>query len=210
MAKVLTGDLVVKLWADMQSEFNFKVLRKNKSSTMRMVGSFLQMIGVQDRGDFMNKYAVTFWDKIYIPYEIGKAAGRWGLVSQVTNLAHEAHHVVQFRKNPVKFPFKYITSTSARAHYEMESMRASMEVYKYLTGEMLEPALVASRLKAYGCKQKDIDVTQKSLEAAYKVIEKGGVVTETSQYLIMLMERSDMRVEVLPPMHVFFDKTLFL
>lgn len=207
--KDLDSKSVIRLWADVQSKFRFSVVDKNKSSVMHLVGGFLQLIGVQDRKYFMSRYAVTFRDKVYIPFVIG-SGDRWQLVAQVCNLAHEAHHVVQFRKSPVKFPFRYVVSSTDRAFYEMEAMRASMEMYRYLTGEMMDPAYVAGRLQAYACKQRDINVTQKSLEAVCKTIEKGGVITETAQYIIQLMERSEMKVGKLPPMSLWLDNGLFL
>ena len=207
--KDLNRKIVEDLWDDMQSRFRFKVLDKNKSSTMRLIGNLLQIMGVQSRKTFMSRYAVTFRDKVYIPFEIG-GGNYWHLVGQVCNVVHEAHHVICFHKSPFKFPVRYLVSSTARAHYEMEAMRARMEMYRYLTGRMLEPSLVAGRLKAYACRQKDIDVTRKSLEAVYKVIERGGVVTETAQYAIQTLERNGKDIGKLPIMYSGFDKSSLL
>lgn len=189
----MNQDLVVAVWRAMQQFYNTRVINKADSDLMKVVGSTLDLLGVQDKGVFLTRYTTTINHAIYVPFEIGNPAH--GLVGQLALCAHEHQHVIQAdREGWATFAAKYVVDHAARAIYEAEAYVCNMEVAHVLGGFTIEElrgslSTYARQLKdGYGCTDDDVLVAEAALGLGLKQLEEVGVVNEASRKVIQLVE----------------------
>jgi hypothetical protein len=130
------------------------------------VAKVLVTLGVMSNEDFLNKTATTLYGAILVPFVPGTIHAYFNLVSQLTTLAHELEHVVQFREHPLGFPFEYLVDSRQRAIAEVDAMKPALLLRHQIEPLKGSPAEVAARyaakLSTYRCDEDDIE-TAKSL-----------------------------------------------
>jgi hypothetical protein len=183
MKPVITSDLVQQLWTHMETTYGSELARKD-TPEMQLIANMLEEIGVMDTESFLLRFTTTLGNTIYIPFEIGVETERYNLLSQIIICVHEHQHVKQFNDAGPKFSFDYLADSSHRAAYEVEAMKCNMEIYFWFTGEMLDVARLANKLKRYACTDDDIAVSLKALQMISKTVERGGISSDAGKVAI--------------------------
>lgn len=184
----VTPENVRNLWSHMADRYNVSVTRKRDAWIMRVAGKILPTPG------FLDSYVTTLWGRIYVPFTVGDDAPFigadgtshvWSLESQAAVVAHECQHLVQERRDGSwRYSWRYATSTAARAAYETEAYRATLEM-KWALGadgwDLHQEAIRhATGLKNYGCSAVDVGVAGITLGLAVDEITRGVVKTEAA------------------------------
>lgn len=198
MSIVLTPELVRGLWTHMAQTFGSVLVDKLRAPEMKMIAEFLGKMGVLDTTEFLENFATTLGNRIYIPFEIGvpRADNRYGLRSQVILCCHENYHVVQAKREGLPiFAAKYLANSANRAAYEAEAFVCNLEMRYFLDGGVLKNPQqlchdTAELLRFYACKPVDIAVTEKSLTIAAQIVQSGGVLRQTSRAAIDWLENN--------------------
>jgi len=175
------GD-VKDFWAFMSRKYGTKVVQKGNALEMKIVGGFLDLIGVLDKDTFMKNYTTTVGTIIYTPFIPGFAVPGWDLFAQIRVCAHEHQHVVQYKNaGALLFAWDYVTSTAKRTMYEVEAYRTGMELtWRYLK-QIQSAKAIAAGLKNYGCTADDTMVAEKALLLAVPAIKAGGLTTSVGR-----------------------------
>lgn len=177
----LTSEVVRDFWAHMQQQFESKVEQKQSSATMQIAATFLDLIDVQDRDQFMKDFVTTVGGTIYIPFEIGVESDQWPLWVQLRICVHEHQHVVQGgREGWATFGARYLTSSSWRAGYEAEAYGCDLEMEFWRTGKIIDLDQRVASLKHYGCKAEDIAQARDALAIRASVVAQGVVENRAS------------------------------
>jgi hypothetical protein len=185
----LTPELVRGLWDYMSKTYQSRVLDKRTSDLMDLCGWGLDLMGIQDREQFLQDFSTTFFDTIWIPFEIGKPVGKWDLWLQIVICVHEHHHVVQCRRDgALEFASKYLASDTERAVYEAEAYRGAVELHWWRWGTILDTAKLARRLLHYGCTETEVHFVDEYLKVSADAIRHGAVINETSNVAIAYLE----------------------
>lgn len=191
--QLVSGAHVIAVWAAMQKLYGTTVIDKSDSRLMKVVGSTLDLLGVQDKETFLKKYTTTINRAIYMPYPIG--APGVDFIGQLALCAHEHQHVVQAdREGWPAFAARYVVDHAARAVYEAEAYACNLEIAHALRGTPIAElagatAHYARALKeGYGCTDDDVAVVEAALDLSLKQLESGVVVNEASRRVIQLAE----------------------
>ena len=185
-----TSKHVRDFWRHMTRAYGTRFVNKNSAWEMRLVGMFLNRIGMLDKDDFMRHYTTTIGKRIYAPFDIGVPNDDYDLWDQISVCAHEHQHVEQLlRDGWLKFAGRYLISSAARAAYEAEAYRCNMELHYWRFGEIPDLRQLAERLEHYGCDQGDIDMVERMLELSAETVRRGGIINRASQKTIAWLER---------------------
>lgn len=125
-------DLIVA----MQNRFNARVWPKREFVTMRAIADLfevLALLGVEGTPDF-DRYWTTIGPFIFSP------KGHAPSGDDLSVIAHEMGHVVQWHRDHVRFAAEYLASPERRAVFEAEAERGRFEVL-HLIGEPLPQSL---------------------------------------------------------------------
>lgn len=183
---ILTPEIVIGTWQQMQVQHGTSVILKQDHAGMKLVGGFLDVIGVLDKEDFLQGYSTTIDHSIYVPFVIGDLVH--DLLSQLALCAHEHQHVIQVeREGWTKFAGLYLFDQGARGGWEAEGYRCNLELGYWWTGEVPEsaPAYYAEKLgKAYGCNAETVKVVTAALELVRENILEEGIVNQASREVI--------------------------
>lgn len=136
------------------------------------IRDILHMMGIRNARKFLDKYAITLGNTIFVPFKIGEG-DRNKRTRQVEVLCHEMIHVHQYRHNAAKFAAEYALSRSKRAHYEAEAIHADIELHYYLTGAKYDVSRFVDMLQAYRVRRRDLRVTKKHLTLISKFMKQG-------------------------------------
>jgi hypothetical protein len=161
---------------DVAKDFSLDAL-KNAGTEIHLIGLFLDKLGVMNVDKFLQDYATTLGERIYIPFEIGQE-DHTSLKSQVRICVHEHQHVLQYREEPLSFVVRYLADRAQRAMFEAEAFRCNLEVEYTLTGKVPSVTGYAEGLKAYNCTAEDVMVVEKALRLSKQTIEAGGITTK--------------------------------
>lgn len=174
----LTPEVVQRLWRYMQWAYNTTVVNKSSAAEMVLLSKVLPTKG------FLDQYVTTIGRRIYVPFEIGVANEDWSLTAQAAVCAHEHQHVVQLDRDGFKYLWSYALSTAARASYETEAYRTTLEMKWYIDGVISDLDHYADGLANYGCKAADVEKARKSLRSYVPEISNGIVRTKAAQIAI--------------------------
>lgn len=182
----VTSDDVKEFWKYMSKKYKFDIVTKSDAVEMKIVGWALDQMGILDKNDFLKKYATTIclgsWRCVYVPFEIGKG-GITQLIAQVETCVHESQHMVQADRDPL-YAIKYLSSDTNRTYYEVDAYRTNMELHYFFTGKLISPKAIADTLAAYSIGLADRRIAEKHLTVAAKIVQRGGVVTNSSKVSI--------------------------
>lgn len=192
MSVRVTKKMVVDYHEYMARRFNFTVIEKTDSDLMPIVSRALDVFGIMDKDTFLKRYATTvvdpFLDRkwVYIPWVpgVGSQSSR---AAQMRVLSHETEHTIQ--GEDINFILRYARSRSKRAHYEALATQAELETHCLLTGKPLNVSYAANRLKAYGVRAADIDVTKQHLALVNMVVVRGAVGTAAGKATRQFLRR---------------------
>ena len=147
--------------------------------------AILQVNPHADINAYFDHWAFTLGNLVWTPFSVEdpKPLASWPFYWQIITIAHEAMHRVQNKTHGLDvFGWDYLSNEESRGQYEYEAYRTGLELYPVLCdGQQLEPVMMAQTLTNYGCTSKTIEFVAAQLTAAKKIIQAGGVITETSQ-----------------------------
>jgi len=185
---ILAPNDVIALWDHLGAHFGGRVVHKQDAREMLVIARALDMLGVLDQQDFLDRYTTTIWESIYTPFVVGTPSPRYPLISQAIVGPHEFQHIVQHQRDPMGFTPKYLASSACRAGFETEALGTTMEIEWFLLGYVTPAAVRAKMLRDYACSADDIEVTRIPLEMRQQVIKRGGVETESGKVSIAFLK----------------------
>ena len=169
----VTKEKTIEFWEFLKNYYNIKIIDKNDSSSMKMVGWFLDAIGILDKENFLKQFTTTINQRIYVPFKIGEGNEEqlWG---QIRTGVHEVIHAQQAKKEGfVTFSYHYVSNKNKRAEYEAEAYRSEMVLDWARKGSFRQPSEIVQSLKSYGVGKKQIDFAQKYLEVSIPGVKMG-------------------------------------
>jgi len=187
--KELTAANVTLLWYHLSKRYGSKVASKASSELMQKVAWALDLMGIMDNEKFMEQYATTIFDTIYLPFNVGDFA-EVGPASQVVLAVHEHVHVMQCaREGSLEFCASYLALKSGRAHWEAEAYCASMQMIYYLNGQMPDIDRIARKILSYGCGQDEVEYIKAHLEMTAEPMRLGAIINDVAAEAIAFLER---------------------
>ena len=184
----ITPEQVWGLWRHMQTRFGTKVVNKESALEMQLVAQALDAIGLQSRERFLRSFTTTVGRHIYTPFEVGVPQGGWDLWNQVVVCAHEHQHVIQHDREGLAFEVAYLADPAARARFEVEAYRSTLELYFWRYGTTPSTRRIAQALAGYGCRREDIEVSARSLALMATAVRTGAVLNEASQVALAWLD----------------------
>lgn len=190
-------DATVGLWDYMQKEYGSTVVQKATSATMHAAASFLSVLNIQSKDQFMKDFVTTLHRTIYIPFKIGEQNDRWSLWSQMRVCVHEHQHIEQGdREGWATFSLRYVTSSSFRAGFEAECYGCDMEMEFWKSpaswdlNRLIQFAEQrAEGLRSYGCTEEDIAQAKAMLLIRAGVVSQGAVENRSTKRAIEWLSR---------------------
>jgi hypothetical protein len=164
----------------MSEIYGFRVVQKANQEEMRAIAWALDMMGIKDHKEFMRNYTTTIGTTVYVNFKIGKGT-QAQLISQVKTCVHETQHVIQYLRNPGKYVVNYLRSDAARAHYEVDAYRTTMEMHYFFYGTVLSSSKTANLLRVYAVSEWDIHVAKKHLRVTAQVLRHGVIMSGVSK-----------------------------
>jgi len=166
----LTPELVKEFYRDGLNNYGAHVRSKGDAAIMKAVANFLDLIKVQDKEAFLNRFTTTIFDTIYTPYQVGvgDAGALW---NQITILVHELVHVTQHDADRCGFWLKYLANKTERAHYEAQAYGADLEMHIWRTGRAYNLRKRAELLRHYGLSREHIDFAHVELVTINDIIQ---------------------------------------
>ena len=181
----LTPEIVKKFYKYMTKKYGMKIVDKDNAAEMEFVGMFLEMMGIQDKDDFLDNYTTTVGNRIYIPFEVG--GDEFSLDEQVETLVHELHHKRQMNYDKT-FMLRYALDKSYRAHKEARAYTTNLEMHWWYCGKLYNTALLANALSGYALSGEHIRVVAKHLKIHGAVVKQGGVENTISKQSIKWLD----------------------
>lgn len=189
MKEVAQPDRSAGLWLYLTKKYKTEVVKKADAKEMKVIGEFLDAVGVLDDKDFMDRFSTTLGNRIYL-------CNNYEALSELDKIGtcvHEHVHVRQWRMNPVLSPLQYAADRARRTAFECEAYRANMEMTFFLTGKCPDPKKVADLLKSYNVNKDDLKFAQAYLSKAADIVKRGGVVTRESKTAIGYLKIANTR-----------------
>lgn len=178
----MTPEGVIKLWRRMSTVYRTTVVEKRSAPEMVLLSKVLPT------PNFLDGYVTTIGRRIYVPFAVGDATSGWSLDGQAAVCAHEHQHVEQLERDGLKYLASYAFSTAARARYEVEAYRTTLEVRHYLGALIGDAGEAAEKLWAYGCKRADVEWARATLRSYRDEILTGRVTTVAAKIAIAILE----------------------
>lgn len=180
----VTQDDVIEFWRVMMEHYGATLIDKTSDADMKIVADALNAMGIMDRERFLTGFTTTIGTKIYAPFTPGTPIGGWNLWNQITVCTHECYHIAQSRQfEGIEFGWRYITSATARAYYEVEAYRSDMVLNWRYQNATLNPALLAGVLRdGYACPEADVRMAEKMFRLSLISIKKGAIPGEVTQF----------------------------
>lgn len=179
--KKLTPELVKKFYKHFTKNYGMKIVDKDNAAEMEMVGWFLDLMGIQDKDDFLNNYTTTIGNRIYISFEVGSK--EIPLDRQIETLVHELHHKRQMNRDNL-FMIKYALDKDYRALKEARAYTTNLEMRYWYCGKIYNTDKLALVLRGYDLDGEHIRVVKKHLRIHGKVAKQGGIENKISQQAI--------------------------
>jgi hypothetical protein len=174
---------VSEFWQAMQARYRTSVLDKSVDEDARLIAKFLDAMGIMSGNTWLENYCSTIGNRIWIPFTPGVPHGAWDLWQQVAVCVHEHYHVGQDRSmDGLLFEYSYASNSTTRAYYEAEAYRVNMTLDWRYMGNVLDPAYLASLLKAYNCNEGDIRMVEKMLRVSLVAIKRGAIPGTITQF----------------------------
>ncbi len=178
----LTPKLVKAFYVAIAKQYDIEFVDRRDSTLMKMIGTFLDGIGILDKEDFLNNFTTTIGSYVYINYTPGDTSTGHSLAGQIETALHEAVHVCDFDDDPVGFMVRYLVDKSARTEYECRAYAAGLEWQWKTTGGSYDITLRAQSLLSYGLKQEHCDFMRQYLEIQDDVFRQGGAVSPVVEW----------------------------
>lgn len=194
MTRRLTPELVKKFHIHMCNKYDMKIMDKEDAWEMQLVGKALDMMKIQDKDDFLNRYATTIGNRIYLPYEVGSYD--ISLDNQIGTLCHELHHKRQADRDSF-FEIKYLLDKDYRAHKEARALTVNLEMHWWYCGKLYNTDMLAESLRSYALEDRHIRVVKKHLKIHAAIVKQGGVENTISKQSIRWLNRRAPNVGVI-------------
>ena len=184
--KNITPQIVKDYHAYMAKKFNAVIIQKKDAAGMLFIDHALSLMGVKKKGYFLDHFALTLGNRIYIHWEPGVGTPQQ-LAYQIRVLAHECQHVLQYRDDP-RFALRYLLSKSRRAHFEAQAMHCDLELYHWLYGAAMSVALLTGTLKYYRVRSADRAVARQDLNIYNQAVSRGQISTKPGKVAIRWLQ----------------------
>jgi len=185
-----TKEMVKGLWDHMSKQFGSTVVNKADSLFMKVAAGALQLFGIANAEDFLNRYSTTIGSTIYVPFVIGDDS-HTSLWSQILLCVHEHMHVEQWRTEGIEFAAKYLISKAQRAAYEAEAYRSASELSWWRDKTLASPDEMAAHLKeGYGLGDAEVASAVEILDLSNETIQRGGIVNPPTAVALAWLDKN--------------------
>lgn len=169
---ILTPDIVKSIWSYLSTMLQSRVRTKRSSVVMKVAAFFVALATPMTKADFYDKYATTILRTIYLPFDVGELSTTWGPFRQFVLAVHEHQHIVQARRDGwIRYSWRYLRNTRARALYEAECLLCEYVCGARLGVSMAPPHQRAAELRSYGVTEADVAAAQEFLERRLAVAQ---------------------------------------
>jgi hypothetical protein len=176
-----TRDEVLAFWDAMARKYGSRTVAKATAIEMRVVGRFLQGVGVVDAEAFQTRFTTVIGRRIYAPFQPGDASSGEARWRQLCVCVHEHQHIVQLQRDGrVRFSTRYALQRAARTEYEIEAYTCDLEMAFWRTGRVPGTAPFAKLFEHYGVGPKYIAHAHAVLAANAERVAAGERVTEAA------------------------------
>jgi hypothetical protein len=172
-----TPERVKAFYAAAAKQYDAEFVDRRDSDLMKLIGTFLDGIGVLDKEKFLNDFTTTIGNIVYIGYTPGDTSSGHSLAGQVETAVHEIQHIIDFDDDPVGFMVRYLVDKSARTEYECRAYAAGLEWTWKTTGKSCDIGRAAQSLLSYGLQQQHCDFMRQYLDVQDDVFRQGGAVS---------------------------------
>lgn len=190
---LLTPDIVKSIWSYLSTCLNSRIRSKRSSVVMRVAAFFVARFSPMTKDEFYDRYATTIFRTIYLPFEVGELSTTWGPLRQFKLAVHEHQHIVQAKRDGwIRYSWRYLRSTRARALYEAECLLCEYACAARLGVSMAPPHQSAAELRSYGVTDADVAAAQEFLESrlaamhAFPAMERDHMPTAARLMLVHL------------------------
>ena len=184
--KNITPQIVKDYHVHMAKKFNAVIIQKKDAAGMVLIDNALSLMGVKNKGYFLDHFALTLGNRIYIHWEPGVGSPAQ-LAYQVRVLAHECQHILQYRDDE-RFMLRYLLSKSRRAHFEAQAMHCDLELYHWLYGAAMSVSLLTGTLKYYRVRSADRATARQDLNIYNQAVSRGQISTKPGKVAIRWLQ----------------------
>ncbi len=184
---MITPKLTINFHKYMARKYKFKIVKKSDSDMMKVIAIFLSYLVSIKPEDFMKKFSTTIWDRVYVPYEIGKG-NRSQLFRQICTITHESRHVYDFRKNSIT-PLLYLGDKTKRTEMEFKAISTCLYLYWWRYERLPNIWEKVSILTKYGLDKTDIKVAYKCLLMQTPIVKKDKIANSVAKTAIRWLKR---------------------
>ncbi len=186
--KEITKTEVVDFYRHMTVRFGTKIIDKQSSIIMKIIGCIFQLFRVMTYEEFMNNFITTLGKRIYVPFTVGKKC-QFSLWEQIKVCLHEHEHVSQSNKDWL-YPVKYLLSSRYRMICEAEAYSTAMEIdWWYCKGGSTQ--VYTKLLKKYLLTEKLIAEAEKIMLARWEAAKRGEISRGAMQIALTWLEDHD-------------------
>lgn len=171
--KNITSEIVIKYHKYMAKTYEFQIIDKLNAPEMQIIAATIKKFIPIDSESFLKKYATTLYNRVYIPYKIGKGS-KTELFRQIRIITHEAQHVVDFREDPYKMA-TYLALDSERAKIESRAMSTNLYLYWWYGKKFPNLTDIAYELYYYGLGTIDQNVVRTHLTIHTPIARRGQI-----------------------------------
>lgn len=151
---------VNSLWDFYQDELGSKVFEKGSKVIMRIAARIVARRTETTEEQFLGDFVTTVGRRIYVPFTLGVEKDDWSWRDQMLLCVHEHQHVVQWRRQPVRFLTQYARDTRKRALFEAEAFLSEFEACAAFDWNPPNLEQRIGTLKGYGLLPEDIEAAR--------------------------------------------------
>lgn len=189
---MISSEQTVEFVNYMVRKYNMSVVQKATSKEMKAIAWALDMMGIKDKKEFMERYTTTIGNTVYVNFDIGKG-NQSQLISQIKTFVHEAQHMEQLRRNPARYTIGYLTSSTKRSHYETDAYRTNQEMHYFFYGRTIRLSSFIDTLRGYNIGEGDLHVAKKHLKVSTKLIKQGLIISGVSKDAIKWFKKNGVK-----------------
>ena len=171
--KPITAANVRAFAAHLQGKYKAPIIDQS-SPLIHVLEALLELMGLDaiegSVSKWLSKWSISLRRFVYLCFVPG--GRKIPLALQVGILVHEYTHIRRQKKDR-RFFVRYIFRSSFRCKYEVEAIKAQMEIL-HLLGRELTPEVAVGTLRAYGLTKADLSVALKQLRYYHtNIVERG-------------------------------------
>lgn len=167
----------------LEAKCGVEINKKEDSNFMQTIAGGLGVLGIVDKKQFMESFATTIDNKVWIP-------SGWTAWSKISVAPHEVRHGNQAKKDGFPgFAWAYLTDEEQRYLLECEAYVISSEMHFWRYREVLDPNFVYEILASYAVSEPHRALAKTYIEMANITVARGSVANDETRIAIEWLEK---------------------